>query len=399
MKNQKTSQRVVIRTVGASILLMFSLIAVAAEKITIGMTAALTGPSSALGKEMQAGIASYFHYVNSHGGVAGREVELIVKDDGYEPERAGSNMRSLIEDDNVVAVIGNVGTPTAVVTVPIAQKYKTVLFGTFSGGDVLRTIPPSRYVINYRSSYAAETAEMIKGLLQSGIEPTEIAFFTQRDSYGDSGFRGAKTALEQYGFTDVGRLAHGRYTRNTANVEDAVATILDCPIEPKAIIMAGSSVASAKFIKLLQQELPDVLFLSLSFVDSHSLKKSLADDVNNVLVMQVVPHWEAELPIIKEYLTRLEQYDAALEPNFVSLEGYIAAKIFHHGMLKVDGEINRENIIDGLEQLSSLDIGLGINIELNSDDHQAIDKLWLTYYNDGHFTLFSWDELSRMKEH
>ncbi|OUR64399.1 ligand-binding receptor [Methylophaga sp. 42_25_T18] len=377
---------------------MFSLSVMAAEKITVGMTAALTGPSAALGKEMQAGIASYFHYVNSQGGVGGRKLKLIVKDDGYEPERAGSNMRSLIEEDNVVAVIGNVGTPTAVVTVPIAKKYKTVLFGAFSGGDVLRTTPPSRYVINYRSSYAAETTEMVDGLLESGIEPTQIAFFTQRDSYGDSGFRGAKKALEQHGFTDISQLAHGRYTRNTVNVEDAVATILDAPIEPKAIIMAGGSAASAKFITLLQHDMPDVLFLNLSFVDSHSLKKALENDVENVIVMQVVPHWNAELPIIEEYLARLQQYDVSLDANFVSLEGYIAAKIFHHGLLNIDGEISKESIIDGLEMLSDLDIGLGVNIELNRDDHQAIDKLWLSYLKDGHFNLFSWDELSWMKE-
>lgn len=385
------------RIISISVLLMFSLAASATENIKIGMTAALSGPSAALGTEMQAGIASYFHYVNKHGGVDGRKLELIVKDDGYEPERAGANMRSLIDEHNVVAVLGNVGTPTAVVTVPIANRYKTVLFGAFSGGDVLRTTPPSRYVINYRSSYAEETAEMIDGLLQSGIEPTQIAFFTQRDSYGDSGFNGAKKALQLQGFTDVDQLAHGRYTRNTVNVEDAVATILDAPIEPKAIILAGDSAASAKFIKLLQQELPDVWFLSLSFVNSHSLTKTLAGDVKNVVVMQVVPHWKAELPILKEYLLRLEQFDGSLDANFVSLEGYIAAKIFHQGLLNIEGEITKESIIDGLEQLSGLDIGLGVDIELNNSDHQAIDKLWLTYFKDGRFNTFSWDELSWMK--
>jgi ABC-type branched-subunit amino acid transport system substrate-binding protein len=394
MKSQKINLQVVIRIVCISILLMFSLVASAAENIKVGMTAALSGPSAALGKEMQAGIASYFFYVNSQGGVNGRNLELIVKDDGYEPERAGANMRSLIMEHGVVAMVGNVGTPTAVVTVPIANKYKTVLFGAFSGGGVLRSTPPSRYVINYRSSYAEETAEMIDGLLQSGIEPTQIAFFTQRDSYGDSGFRGAKKALEQHGFTDVSQLAHGRYTRNTVNVEDAVATILDSSVEPKAIIMAGGSAASAKFIKLLQAELPNVLFLSLSFVDSHSLKKALAGNVGNVLVMQVVPHWKAELPIIEEYLTRLQQFDVTLDANFVSLEGYIAAKIFHHGLMNIDGEIIKESIIDGLEMLSDIDIGLGVDIELNPSDHQAIDKLWLTYLKDGHFNIFSWDELS-----
>ena len=116
------------------------------------------------------------------------------------------------------------------------------------------------------------------------------------------------------------------------------------------------------------------------------------------IVMQVVPHWNAELPIIDEYLARLQQYDVSLDANFVSLEGYITAKIFHHGLLNIDGDINKESIIDGLEMLSALDIGLGVNIELNKDDHQAIDKLWLTYLRDGHFNLFSWDELSWMKE-
>jgi len=397
MKSQKIHLQIVTRIVCISTLLMFSLVVSAVENIKIGMTAALSGPSAALGQEMQAGIASYFNYVNSQGGVNGRKLELIVKDDGYEPERAGENMRSLIMENDVLAMIGNVGTPTAVVTVPIANKYKTVLFGAFSGGDVLRVTPPSRYVINYRSSYAEETAEMIEGLLQSGIEPTQIGFFTQRDSYGDSGFRGAKKALEQHGFTDISKLAHGRYTRNTVNVEDAVATILDSPVESKAIIMAGSSAASAKFIKLLQAELPNVLFLSLSFVDSHSLKKALAGDVANVMVMQVVPHWKAELPIIEEYLTRLQQFDVSLDANFVSLEGYIAAKIFHHGLINIDGEITKESIIDGLERLSALDIGLGVDIELNQSDHQAIDKLWLTYLKDGHFNAFSWDELSGME--
>ncbi len=53
-------------------------------------------------------------------------------------------MRALIEQHNVLAILGNVGTPTAIVTVPIAQEKKTLLFGAFSGGDVLRPEPAGR---------------------------------------------------------------------------------------------------------------------------------------------------------------------------------------------------------------------------------------------------------------
>jgi ABC-type branched-subunit amino acid transport system substrate-binding protein len=374
-------------------LLMLSFSIMAKDEINVGMTAAFTGPTAELGREIKNGIASYFQYLNNNGGIKGQKLNLIVKDDGYEPERAAINMRALIEQDGVVAVLGNVGTPTAVVTVPIANESKTVLFGAFSGGDVLRTEPLSRYVINYRASYAAETREMISGLLQAGIQPEEIAFFTQRDSYGDAGFQGAKEALLAHGFEDTMTLAHGRYTRNTSNIEGAAADILDAEIEPKAIIMAGSYEASAKFIKLIQQDLPNVLFVNLSFVGGYFLEKALGADIENVIAIQAVPNPASILPIVIEYRQRLKQYDASLTPNIVSLEGYIVAKIFHQGLLKINGEITKESIIDGLESLTSVDIGLGVDVSLSKQDHQAIEMLWLSGLKNGQFMDFEWDEL------
>ena len=60
------------------------------------------------------------------------------------------------------------------------QQKKVLLFGAFTGAGVLRKDPAERYVINYRASYAEETADMITGLLSAGIKPEEIAFFTTR---------------------------------------------------------------------------------------------------------------------------------------------------------------------------------------------------------------------------
>ena len=91
------------------------------------------------------------------GGVNGRKLRLIALDDGYEPARTAPNMRQLIEKDNVLAIIGNVGTPTAVVAVPLANEEKTLLFAPFAGGPNLRNNPPDRYVINFRAGYAEET--------------------------------------------------------------------------------------------------------------------------------------------------------------------------------------------------------------------------------------------------
>lgn len=360
----------------------------AAENIKIGMSVALTGPVAEIGKNMRTGVESYFEIINQQGGINGRLLELIVIDDGYEPERAAANMRKLINDDGVLAVIGNVGTPTAIVTAPIAEEKKTLLFGAFSGADVLREIPPSRYIINYRASYAEETAEMIRGLLSAGIQPKQIAFFTQRDGYGDAGYRGAINALNARGYGDTGRLTHVRYTRNTLNVEDAVASILDMPIPPKVVIMAGGYSPSAKFITLLQQDIPNIWFLNLSFVGSHALKKTLAKDVENVVVTQVVPSLTSSLPVVQEYLSVLENN---IEANDVSLEGFIIAKIFCQALFAIEDDINKENIIDSFESIQSLDIGLGQDIYYDKTEHQAMHDLWLTQIKAGKFKDFVWE--------
>ena len=371
-------------------LLFSSSIVFSAESIKLGMTTVLTGPAAALGNDMRTGIESYFNLVNKQGGVQGRQLEFIVYDDGYEPVRAAQNMRTLIDKEKVLAVLGNVGTPTAIVTVPIAEEKKTLLFGAFSGGGVLRPTPSSRYIINYRPSYAEETAEIINGLIQSGIEATEIAFFTQRDGYGDAAYQGAINALKSYGFKHIDLLVHGRYTRNTLNVEDAVAAFLDAPITPKAVIMAGGYAPSAKFIELLSHELPDMLFLNVSFVGSHSLQKALPQNSTNVIVMQAVPTLNSSLTIIDEYLSALKQFDITMEANTVSLEGFIVAKIFHQGLLKIEGGITKESIIDGLESLTGIDIGLGLDIYYDKSEHQAIHKLWLTRLDLGEFKDFNW---------
>lgn len=93
------------------------------------MSMALNGPAAALGNNMRVGVESYFSLVNQKGWIDGRLLELIVRDDGYEPERAAFNMRQLIDQDEVLAVIGNVGTTTAIVLVSIAEQKQTLLFG------------------------------------------------------------------------------------------------------------------------------------------------------------------------------------------------------------------------------------------------------------------------------
>jgi len=63
-------------------------------EIVIGQFAAISGPAAQLGQRMQLGMQAYFNAVNAQGGVNGRTIKLLTRDDGYEPEKAAAAART-----------------------------------------------------------------------------------------------------------------------------------------------------------------------------------------------------------------------------------------------------------------------------------------------------------------
>jgi ABC-type branched-subunit amino acid transport system substrate-binding protein len=302
-------------------------------------------------------------------------------------------MRKLVLEDKVLAVIGNVGTPTAVVSVPIANEQNLLLFGAFTGAGLLRKTPPDRYVINYRASYAEETEELVAGLLKAGIKPSEIAFFSQNDSYGDAGYQGALLALKKQGYEDGEKLAHGRYTRNTLNVEDAVVTVVEAA--PRAVIMVGAYRPCAKFIQMVKTFLPNTLFANVSFVGSAQLALELGQAGEGVIVTQVVPPPQSGLPAVAEFQAELAKVkgEEAVGFDFSMLEGYLVAKLFVAGLQQAGSQPSRESLIDALEKLQNLDIGIGVPVSYSKTNHQASHQVWPTILRDGVYTPLQWESL------
>ncbi|MCA9408345.1 MAG: ABC transporter substrate-binding protein [Candidatus Omnitrophica bacterium] len=359
------------------------------------MSTALTGPAQDLGKNMLSGVQAAFERVNRNGGIHEQRLRLIALDDGYEPVRTAPNMNQLIDQDHVLAVIGNVGTPTAITAVPISNQKKTLLYAAYTGAGVLRKDPPDRYVINYRASYAEEIAAMINALIDTlGYKIDEIAFFTQRDGYGDAGFDGGINALKRHGLQDETEITHVRYERNTVAVENAVADILVTDKLPRAIIMVGAYAPCAKFIKLAKENGLKALYLNVSFVGSNPLAQQLKEiGEKEVIVTQVVPHYESDLDIAQEYRKDLAILNSKEQPSFGGLEGYIAARILALALDEINGEITRENIIDALLSLGKFNIGMDEDLLLNIENRQASHIIWPTILKDGQFIPFMWEEL------
>ena len=363
--------------------------------IKLGMSTALTGPASFLGTNMRSGVLAAIDQCDREGGIQGLPIELICLDDGYEPTRTAPNMRRLINQDQVLAVIGNVGTPTAVAAIPIANSSKT----TFFGAGILRKSPPDRYVINYRASYAEEVSAMIDALLGiAGYKPHEIAFFTQRDAYGDAGYIGGIAALRKHGFVDENKIIHSRYERNTLAVENGLADIILADPLPRAVIMVGTYAPCAEFIRMAKANGFSPLFLNVSFVGAEPLAADLGAAGNGVIVTQVVPHYTSDLPIVSDFRKALAAYDSSLTPSFVSLEGYISARILFKGLKTIQGDLSREAVAKALENLGTFHLGLDAPLHLSPDDHQASHRIWPMVLKNGRAVPFRWEELANRRE-
>jgi branched-chain amino acid transport system substrate-binding protein len=133
------------------------------DRIVFGQVAALEGPAQALGQGMRQGVLAAFAEANRAGGIAGRQLELKSADDSYEPQKMIEAMKKMLGEENVFAIIGSVGTPTANAGQPIATEAKVPFIGAFTGAEFLRN-PHKRYVVNVRSSYFQETEAWIEHL-------------------------------------------------------------------------------------------------------------------------------------------------------------------------------------------------------------------------------------------
>ena len=356
------------------------------QEIRFGIAAPFSGSAKELGRQMKLGIDTAFNRVNEAGGVEGRMLKLIAADDGYEPTRTADAMKQLYEKDLVFGIIGNVGTPTAVVAVPYALERKLLFFGAFTGANVLRHDPPDRYVFNYRASYAEETDVVVRYLVKLRRIPIrQIAVFAQQDTYGDSGFAGVSKAVRALGVSDAA-IVRLNYKRNTVDVDDAINQLKLQKPPIKAVVMVATYRAAAKFIEKTHDLFPGMLYTNVSFVGSTALADELMllgpRYASGVIVTQVVPAVSGYSSIVLEYKNALAKYFPGEAPDYMSLEGYVAANVLIQGLKRAGPQLDTEKLIDVLENTRNFDLGLGANLGFGRAEHQASHKIWGTALDD-----------------
>ncbi|WP_395698757.1 ABC transporter substrate-binding protein [Aquabacterium sp.] len=330
------------------------------RRIVLGQSCATTGAAAQLGIQMNHGARLYFDALNAQGGVNGQAIELRLLDDGYEPERCKANTEQLIRDE-VFALFGYVGTPTSLAALPLVNQHKVPFFGPFTGAQALRE-PFSRSVFHVRASYFDETALIVRQLTALGLK--KIAVFRQNDSYGQAGLDGVQRALAAQNLQPQ---AIGTVERNSVDVAAAVQAIV--PKAPDAVVQISAYKSCAAFIRAARKAGYAGNFYNVSFVGTQALADELGKDGRGVVISQVMPYpFSTTTAISREYLDAVKRSGGKTKPNYSSMEGYVAAKVFTEGLKRAGRNPSREALVAALEGLGRHDLG-GFSVNFSGRDH------------------------------
>jgi ABC-type branched-subunit amino acid transport system substrate-binding protein len=148
--------------------------------------------------------------------------------------------------------------------------------------------------------------------------------------------------------------------------------------------------AAAKFIEKTRDLYPDMIYTSVSFVGSTALASELMllgkKYAAGVIVTQVVPAVDGHSSLVIDYKNALAKYFPGEAPDYVSLEGYVAANVLIAALKQNGPQLDTERLVATLENLRDLDVGLGTPVSFGRSEHQGVHKVWGTQLDaTGHY--------------
>jgi branched-chain amino acid transport system substrate-binding protein len=352
------------KLIAAAALALGPLVAAAADEIVIGQVAPLSGTIAGTGEEYVAGGAAYFAHVNAKGGIYGRKIRVVVKDDSYKPDLTLSQTKALLADEKPLALFGFVGTGNvlALNKNKVLEDAGIALMAPYTGAQDLRD-PMNPYIFHIRASYTDETSRMVEHLHTIGLR--RFAVMYQDDPFGKSGLAGAERAVQKLGMQLV---AKGGYDRTKPEEVDAAIAAI-APANPDAIIMVSVNRASAAFVKKMREKGSRARLFSISVVNFKELLKNAGEEmVRGVGISQVMPYpYSPKVPVAHEFQQMMAKYQPGKTVSYASMESYIAAKILVEAIRRSGGNPTREKVISQLEKMNNYDVG-GFKVSFGPDN-------------------------------
>ena len=293
--------------------------ALAQGDIVVGQVVDLSGRHSYIGRDFSAGAGTYFEEVNAGGGINGRRIKYLLRDDKGDPAATVKLTDELLSSDKPQVLLGYFGDAgiRSVLRSATFLASGATLFAPITGID---HSAESGNLFILRASLADEIEKIVGHLAPLGT--SHIAAVYTSDDYG----KGALAILEHV--SQAARIHVTSQSAGFTNAEVMAGAARIAYSDAQAVLVFGDTLDAARFIKVYRKSDRGTPIYALSIVN-HKLLRELvgAEGSLGIIIAQVVPHpADAQFKVSRELLALMSKYRDE-PPSHMTMEGFISAKV------------------------------------------------------------------------
>jgi ABC-type branched-subunit amino acid transport system substrate-binding protein len=349
---------------GSLLLLWLGVAAGQTQPLVVGQVLSLTGPTAAFGRDLLDGSQACVDRLNAEGGVAGRPLRLLTRDDGGDPALSLQHARALLERDHVVALLGPMGPATNAVVLPWAAQAGLAVIGPHAG-DVGSRLGAGDTSFFLTANHSVEAGRLAAHLQSLGVRRVVMAYTD--DELGRSAVLAFEEALSVAGIDAPARLVLQADGRDAASVGRAALAA-----QPQAIVLGSPGSATIGLLRGLGGTRGLYGVYALSFSATPRELESLGAGARGLVMTQV-------LPAINDGRYRLVQvHRAAMQAagrtalSAATLEGCLGPLVLAEALRsRGGGATDRAGVLKALRSAGTVHIG-DLAIPLADHDQAGI---------------------------
>ncbi|HJV86469.1 MAG TPA: ABC transporter substrate-binding protein [Noviherbaspirillum sp.] len=325
-----------------------------AEDVRIGFVNGLSGPIAETAQDILKVSRAYVEQVNASGGVHGRKLVLVARDDQYDPGKTAALVEDVIVNDKVVALVNSAGTAPiiAVIKSGVLAHHKVPLVGVFSGSAALRG-PGSAEIFHTRPTYGEEVLKIAR--LASTLGLRRIAVLYQEDAFGQGILQSVAEGEKKFNLEVILKAGYHPGTRDFAAQAKAIVAA-----HPQAVFMMGVPDSTYQFVKAWDAPTGYAQLYTLSFVTSQKLAEIAGEaKARGIGISQVVPNPNSTvLPLMKDYQSLLRSfYGKDIPSNPVTLEGYLNIRLVVEAIKAAGPNPSGDKVMQALAAMRDFRLG------------------------------------------
>lgn len=368
-----------LRIAGTAALLCTSVtVQAASNDIMIGQAIDLSGPNASIGRDYVAGIKTYFDMLNAAGGVNGRRIQYIVRDDGGQPELSAKAASELLERDQVDYLFGGVGDDAAraVLNTPAFRRSSHILFAPLAAADYSN----NARVLFWRPGYNQEIRHIFSHFSKLGLN--EVGIVYQPTPLNEAAYRNLSSAIEERKMKLAGTAKIGANGEHLPEEARRLAAS-----KPGFILVIADTIGTAQFLKEYRKHDAQTFVAGTSLINLSTLRELAgARAVEWTVFSQVVPNPGAGSTLIQvEHLSMMKKFrDEAV--SSLTLEGFAAAKALAKAIMQ-SKRGTRSALQELIAQNGNIDLG-GLSAMSSADSNRLSNYLDIALFRKGSGLVF-----------